>query len=52
MQYGTAETYDLAISKIDSYDYDCILLDLMLPDDDGFDILKELKKKAKLMELL
>lgn len=36
-----------AINKISSYDYDCILLDLMLPDGDGFKILTELKKLDK-----
>ena len=29
------------------YDYDCVLLDLMLPDGDGFTILKELKSQNK-----
>ncbi|MGV3458986.1 MAG: response regulator [Flavobacterium sp.] len=42
-----APTYKEAIDKIGMYDYDCILLDLMLPDGDGFDILKELKKQGK-----
>lgn len=36
-----------AIYKISSYDYDCILLDLTLPDGNGFDVLKELKKQNK-----
>jgi DNA-binding response OmpR family regulator len=36
-----------ALSKIVDYDYDCILLDLMLPDGDGFKILTELKKLEK-----
>lgn len=36
-----------AIDKISIYDYDCILLDLMLPDGDGFEILKELKNQNK-----
>lgn len=36
-----------AIDKISIYDYDCILLDLMLPDGNGFDILKEIKHQKK-----
>lgn len=36
-----------AIEKISVYDYDCILLDLMLPDGDGFKILNELKFQNK-----
>ncbi len=36
-----------AIDKISIYDYDCILLYLMLPDGDGFEILKELKNQNK-----
>jgi DNA-binding response OmpR family regulator len=32
-----------AFSKIAMYQYDCILLDLSLPDGNGFEILKELK---------
>ncbi|MCR4029706.1 MULTISPECIES: response regulator transcription factor [Flavobacterium] len=47
IQCETAHTYNLALNKIENYDYDCILLDLMLPDGDGFEILKELKKKNK-----
>lgn len=42
-----ANTVTSAIDKISSYDYDCILLDLMLPDGDGFKILYELKKLEK-----
>jgi len=37
----------VATGKISIYDYDCILLDLMLPDGDGFEILKELKRQHK-----
>ena len=36
-----------ALDKITMYQYDCILLDLSLPDGDGFEILKELKKSNK-----
>ncbi|MCY1230743.1 Transcriptional regulatory protein QseB [compost metagenome] len=43
----TANNYKEALDKIGMYDYDCILLDLMLPDGDGFDILKELKRQNK-----
>ena len=33
-----------AMEKISLYSYDCILLDLMLPDGNGMDILEELRK--------
>lgn len=36
-----------AMDKISNYEYDCILLDLMLPDGNGFEIIKELKKQNK-----
>jgi DNA-binding response OmpR family regulator len=36
-----------AIDKILMYDYDCILLDLMLPDGNGFKILSKLKELNK-----
>ena len=41
------ENAKMAIDKISIYDYDCILLDLMLPDGNGFNILKELKLQNK-----
>jgi DNA-binding response OmpR family regulator len=36
-----------ALNKISIYEYDCILLDLSLPDGNGFEILKELKNQNK-----
>ncbi len=36
-----------ALDKIAQYEYDCVLLDLMLPDGNGFEILAELKKQDK-----
>lgn len=36
-----------AFDKIGTYEYDCILLDLMLPDGDGFKILSALKKQNR-----
>jgi len=34
-----------AIEKISIYEYDCILLDLMLPNGNGFEVLKEIKRQ-------
>lgn len=41
-----AYTCSEALGKIAAYEYDCILLDLMLPDGSGLDILRQLKKLA------
>lgn len=43
----TASDYHTAIEKVFVYDYDCILLDIMLPDGSGLEILNELKKEGK-----
>lgn len=42
-----ATTFQQAITKIESYEYDCILLDIMLPDGNGMKILEELKNQNK-----
>ena len=36
----TADNYQQALDKIISFDYDCILLDMMLPDGDGMSLLR------------
>lgn len=36
--------YDQAIEKAGMYDYDCIVLDLMLPGGNGLDILREIRR--------
>jgi len=42
-----AETFAMALEKVENYSYDCILLDLMSPDGSGMDILEMLKKQGK-----
>lgn len=42
-----ASTYRQALDKIETYHYDCILLDIMLPDGNGMKILEELKQQDK-----
>ncbi len=42
-----AATFSQAMDKIESYEYDCILLDIMLPDGSGMKILEELKQQDK-----
>lgn len=43
----TAVDFYTALEKIAIYDYDCILLDIMLPNGNGMQILEELKKMKK-----
>ena len=39
----SAPDYALASEKIDLYEYDCIIVDISLPDGTGLDIIRELK---------
>lgn len=43
----SASDYRQAIDKIWSFEYDCILLDIMLPDGSGLKVLEELKRMDK-----
>ena len=42
-----ASTYASAIEKLGNNSYDCLLLDITLPDGYGLDILREVKKSGK-----
>ncbi|NDV16336.1 response regulator [Muricauda sp. TY007] len=42
-----AMDFHSAIERVFVYEYDCILLDIMLPNGSGLDILKKLKKENK-----
>jgi len=41
----TAANYKQGSEKIVTYEYDCVIIDLMLPDGNGLDLVKELKLK-------
>ena len=43
----TAENFDAASEKIGFYNYDCILLDIMLPGGNGLQLLQQLKDLGK-----
>jgi DNA-binding response OmpR family regulator len=43
----SASNYQDALEKIELYDYDCIILDIMLPDGTGLNLLKNLKENNK-----
>lgn len=42
-----ASDYHEAMQKLEDYEYDCILLDIMLPGGNGLDLLKYLRKLKK-----
>lgn len=43
----TAGDFNAALEKVSIYDYDCILLDIMLPGGSGLQVLDQLKKEGK-----
>lgn len=42
-----AANFQSGLRKIEDYDYDCVLLDIMLPDGNGLNLLEQLKKMRK-----
>jgi DNA-binding response OmpR family regulator len=42
----TANSYQLASQKLWDYEYDIVILDIMLPDGSGIDLIKEVKKAS------
>lgn len=43
----SAATFNEAGMKLNDYDYDCVVLDIMLPEGSGLTLLEELKKRRK-----
>ena len=39
----TARNYSEAQEKISAYDYDCFIVDLMMPGGNGLDLIQEIK---------
>ncbi|MCI0920113.1 response regulator transcription factor [Sphingobacterium rhinopitheci] len=48
----TAMSFDAALEKVLTYDYDCILLDIMLPGGTGLELLQRLKEEGKKQSIL
>lgn len=42
-----AADFQSGLRKIEDYDYDCVLLDIILPDGNGLNLLEQLKKMRK-----
>ena len=49
---STAENADQAKSKLEYFKFDIIILDVMMPGQDGYDLTKEIKKKIKVPIIL
>ncbi len=44
--------YNSAIYKIELYEYDCIVVDINLPDGSGLDIIRQIKKSSKSLGII
>lgn len=40
-------TFDQAIEKIEFYEYDCVVVDINLPDGSGLDVIRHIKKQGR-----
>mgnify|MGYP003482139620 CR=1 FL=1 len=47
-----ASTYAAAIERLGVYSYDCVLLDITLPDGNGLDILEEIKRSGSRVNVI
>lgn len=47
-----ASSYDEAWDKLNLFSYDCVLLDIMLPDGNGLDLLRSFKAEGKAMNVI
>jgi Response regulators consisting of a CheY-like receiver domain and a winged-helix DNA-binding domain len=52
MTVETASDFHQAKTKISDYEYDCIVVDLNLPEGSGFDIIKELKSMKSMAGII
>lgn len=52
MNVSTAETAENAVAAIDSSEYDAIVLDLQMPDMNGIEMLKVIKKSHPDMQVI
>lgn len=48
----TVDTYRQAAEKVHDYDYDCLVVDLMLPDGNGLNLVRELKKQQSTVGII
>ena len=48
----TAFTYASAIEKLGAYSYDCVLLDITLPDGNGLELLKNIKNSGNSVNVI